>query len=335
MTRRERLEAKAAKRTEWAAKAEGRAARRFAAADPSEAATGIPFGQPILVGHHSERRHRAAVDRIARNMSKGIEESDLAQHHARCADGLAAQLETSIYSDDHDAVERLDERRTELEQERDWMKSANAHYKKHKSLDTWEGPERMKRDGLSTMRVQAYYGCPFPPYSLTNIGARIRAAKKRAEWIPKENARREERQAKAEAAGGCVIEYTETGDYCAVTFADKPAREILNALRAAFYCWSGGSWSGPVSRLPASVAALAAPPEAPSTEAVAGSSPVSPLSGDGAGEATAEGAPALDLFQMTDQPETCRRCGARTEFTDGPPQVHTCPRCAYTYLVTT
>jgi hypothetical protein len=34
---------------------------------------GIPFGQPILVGHHSERRHRRDVDRIDSNMRKAVD----------------------------------------------------------------------------------------------------------------------------------------------------------------------------------------------------------------------------------------------------------------------
>ena len=29
--------------------------------------------QPILVGHHSEKRHRAALDKVDTNMRKGIE----------------------------------------------------------------------------------------------------------------------------------------------------------------------------------------------------------------------------------------------------------------------
>jgi hypothetical protein len=33
----------------------------------------IPLGQPILVGHHSEKRHRRDLDRIHRNMTKSVE----------------------------------------------------------------------------------------------------------------------------------------------------------------------------------------------------------------------------------------------------------------------
>ena len=68
MTRRERLERKLEKRQEWAEKAEARSTARYKAA--RAAVENIPFGQPILVGHHSERRHRAAIARSDANMSK-------------------------------------------------------------------------------------------------------------------------------------------------------------------------------------------------------------------------------------------------------------------------
>jgi hypothetical protein len=48
----------------------------------------IPFGQPILVGHHSEKRHRRDLARIDSGMSKGFEEG-------RKADRLAAASEAS------------------------------------------------------------------------------------------------------------------------------------------------------------------------------------------------------------------------------------------------
>ena len=43
----------------------------------------------------------------------------------------------------------------------------------------------------------------------------------------------------------------------------------------------------------------------------------------------------LDIYIATDQPETCRRCGRRTDCPDinANPQRHTCPECGYTYLV--
>ncbi|HAO14890.1 MAG TPA: hypothetical protein DDE71_04930, partial [Tenacibaculum sp.] len=47
--------------------------------DLSESATGIPFGQPILVGHHSEKRHRRTIEKAHRAMDKCLEESKKAE----------------------------------------------------------------------------------------------------------------------------------------------------------------------------------------------------------------------------------------------------------------
>lgn len=41
-----------------------------------QAIEGIPFGQPILVGHHSERKHRKAIEKAQRAASKTVEEFD-------------------------------------------------------------------------------------------------------------------------------------------------------------------------------------------------------------------------------------------------------------------
>ena len=43
----------------------------------------------------------------------------------------------------------------------------------------------------------------------------------------------------------------------------------------------------------------------------------------------------LPLFDMTDQPETCRKCGTRTEFMGlrKQLQIHWCPECDSLYLL--
>jgi hypothetical protein len=53
----------------------------------------IPMGQPILVGHHSERRHRRDLDRHDRNMCKAIEHSHNADRAAGRSDSVRAQAE--------------------------------------------------------------------------------------------------------------------------------------------------------------------------------------------------------------------------------------------------
>lgn len=46
----------------------------------------IPFGQPILVGHHSERRHRNALERSSRKMQQSISEQERADYWNTRAD---------------------------------------------------------------------------------------------------------------------------------------------------------------------------------------------------------------------------------------------------------
>ena len=61
MTRKERQEARAERYREYADNADKRATAAFNAS--SAAVEHIPLGQPILVGHHSERAHRRALER--------------------------------------------------------------------------------------------------------------------------------------------------------------------------------------------------------------------------------------------------------------------------------
>ncbi|THA53267.1 DUF3560 domain-containing protein [Streptomyces sp. A1136] len=64
-------------------------ASKAALAEARRIGSAIPFGQPILVGHHSEKRHRRDLDRIDSNMRKGIDEGNRADHWAGRADAAA------------------------------------------------------------------------------------------------------------------------------------------------------------------------------------------------------------------------------------------------------
>jgi len=87
----ERAKAKAERLESWATSASTKADERFAASDLSESKSGIPFGQPILVGHHSERRHRRAIANATAAMDKNIELRDKAESHLSKAEYWKAQ----------------------------------------------------------------------------------------------------------------------------------------------------------------------------------------------------------------------------------------------------
>ena len=77
--RQERARAKAERYEEWADKANDRSNAAFERSN--NAVKDIPFGQPILVGHHSERTHRAALKRSDQAMRKSVDEMHKAEAH--------------------------------------------------------------------------------------------------------------------------------------------------------------------------------------------------------------------------------------------------------------
>lgn len=244
MTRRERIEARLARRLEWRASRLAQSKARFDNA--RQLADSIPLGQPILVGHHSEARARRDAERIHDNMSAAVESAKMAERHSQVADTLARALDASIFSDDSDAAEALEARIAAREAERERMKRVNALYRKGSAAGLAEL-------GLDLEAMRARLNAPDVmswcrvPYELQNLGGRIAADRKRLAVIRAQ----QQRQQTAAASGGVTVE--SSGEWCRVTFAEKPAREVLDALRSAGFRWSGGSWSGPVAKLPAGV----------------------------------------------------------------------------------
>jgi Domain of unknown function (DUF3560) len=251
MTRRERLERKQARREAWAQSARAAGEARIARADAM--ASVIPFGQPILVGHHSEKRDRAYRGRIQAGLSKGFADLGRAKDHASKADGLERQLERSIYSDDTDATVQLRARIAEREAEATRAKAINREIRKGPGWEARLVPpltETEKAELLSLARTWAgVYKPGFPPYHLTNLAASIRRDRERLKAIEAQQARA---QAAEAAPAGVTIE---GGDWVRVTFAEKPDRAILDGLKASGFLWRGGSWVGRRDQLPAEVAA--------------------------------------------------------------------------------
>lgn len=178
-TYRERREAKAERLHEWAGKREAKAEAAFDAAE--QMASGIPFGQPILVGHHSEARARRDHGRIVGAMDRGAEHQRKAKGMEARAVGIERQLERSIYSDDADAVEKLRERIAELEAERDRIKAYNATCRKGQR-DVNILTEAEQADLISVAKFAPYQlgkGGAFPAYKLTNLNGNINRNKKR------------------------------------------------------------------------------------------------------------------------------------------------------------
>lgn len=119
----------------------------------------IPFGQPILIGHHSEKGDRAYRGRSVGMIDKGYELQKKADYYEERAERI--ENNTAISSDDPGAVQKLTAKLTVLENVQKRMKQENATARKQKQ------PQ------------------PFASYQLTNNNANIKTVKQRIESISK------------------------------------------------------------------------------------------------------------------------------------------------------
>jgi uncharacterized protein DUF3560 len=89
----------------------------------------IPLGQPILVGHHSERMHRAALRRSHRAMDESVRESSTAERlRAAAESSRRKQARRGIPTGDSETPEAMTRRADRLEADARAMRRNIARY---------------------------------------------------------------------------------------------------------------------------------------------------------------------------------------------------------------
>lgn len=245
MTYRERRLAKAERLQEWADKRTVKANAAYNRAHTM--ADAIPFGQPIITG----RGARTIADinyreRIQSTYAKALEHSNKADDMEGRAAGIIAQADRAIYDDDPDAIEALTAKIAALEAQRDAIKAYNASCRKgapDHSLLTDELAAQID----SVLRHVPYQskGGAFPPYATAYASAGIKKAQERIRTIQAQQVR-----LAAVDETGVSIERFPQHNWAQVTFAEKPARDILESLKGAGFSYSKGTWHGYLDKLP-------------------------------------------------------------------------------------
>lgn len=146
----------------------------------------IPMGQPILVGHHSERAHRNALDKSWQALGKSVALSG----YADSLEGRAARVgKAGISSTDPDAIQKLKSKLSGLEKAQEKMKAVNKIVKS-KKLNDAEKVEKIVSDGLLERQQAGGMLKPdfagrvgFADYALQNNNAEIRRTRKRIEEL--------------------------------------------------------------------------------------------------------------------------------------------------------
>lgn len=165
MTYRERRERRAERLREYAAKRE-------------HAAAAVHQSHERFRGDHAfnfQPGHIPLRAKVNRQAEAAFASEAKARDMSSRADEIERQVDNAIYSDDPDAIERLEEKIAGLEAEREQIKQANAAYRRE---------HRAELKGMSAYeRSQAV---PFPSYVLQNLGGNLTRCKQRLARLQRE-----------------------------------------------------------------------------------------------------------------------------------------------------
>ena len=201
-------------------------------------------GEPIKVGHHSERRHRKLIERADNDMRKGCEAMDLARDLGRRAD--VAERSDAVDSRDPEAPDLLRAKLVDREAEHARMKAINAAHKRYLA-----DPASLEADGIAVPIAQAvrdyapvvpWQSRPFPAYCLSNSNKEISRLRDRIAAL---EARAATPDRPSVTVGDVVISEDPGRDAVLVVYPGKPDEATRARLKADGFRWapSVGAWT--------------------------------------------------------------------------------------------
>lgn len=234
---------------------EAKASAAFDAADLRDERSGIPLRQPILVGHHSEGRHRRAIERSHASMERGVEASKRADELRSRAAGVGTG---GINSDDPEALEKLRDKLACQKQSQTNMKGANKVVRKwHRKGVTHETEgEQFAAYAAELEAVAPHYNAAlaremlkpkygrvvaFESFELNNLNARINATEKRIALLGRAA---EVETTERQIFEGCTLVENTEENRLQFIFDGKPAPEVRAILKSHAFKWapSQGAW---------------------------------------------------------------------------------------------
>ncbi len=200
--------------------------------EASKMASAIPFGQPILVGHHSEKRDRNYRDKIHNKFGKAFEASDKAKYYERKAETIESN--DAIFSDDPDALDKLRGQLNSLLDNQAFMKAANVCLRKKDKEGFMKLKGATKALWEEVNRPDCFNIRGYAPFALSNNNANIRRVKLRIAELEQFSQRPEQEYL---FPGGRIVENKQAGRI-QVIFDEKPSKEICKLVGSEGFHWS-------------------------------------------------------------------------------------------------
>lgn len=211
--------------------------------DIGEKKSGIPFGQPILVGHHSERKHRRLIKRACAAADMSIKHRKTAEYLRRKADTVGLG---GVSSDDPEAIEKLREQLTQRETNQINMKACNVIIRKwDKKGLTFEttGAEfveyfmdiRAISNITSEKAARDLIGNIYPAYMMSNNNTGVKRLKDRIAQLEEQRAATYK---KVRFDGVCDVVENVVENRLQIIFDGKPSEKIRATLKQKGFRWS-------------------------------------------------------------------------------------------------
>jgi hypothetical protein len=191
----------------------------------------IPFGQPILIGHHSEGRDRRYRDKIDRRMRQACELDKKAKDIRYKLE--AAKANTAISSDDPNAIEALRAKLEKMEALQAKMVAANKLVRKkdRAGLAALMGSEKVA-DELFKPDFCGRLG--FADFEMTNNNANIKRVRLRIAQL--EAAKTRDNREFSYAWG--ILRQDVDLNRVMFLFNERQPREIVDLLKSYGFKWS-------------------------------------------------------------------------------------------------
>jgi len=205
----------------------------------------IPFGQPILVGHHSEGRHRRDLARIDSLMRKSVEADKAARHHA--ASAAALESNRSISSDDPEAVTRLRSKIEQLEAYQKAMVAINRIVRKYKAdkaagiAALLAGEFQLSPEYAAQLFEPDFCGrTGFADYQLANNSGNLARCRKRLAQLEQLSTATDEEV----EFGDIRVINSATDNRTQIFFPGKPPEPVRSHLKSLGFKWAPtvGAW---------------------------------------------------------------------------------------------
>ena len=199
-------------------------------------------GQPILVEHHSEGRHRRDIAKMHNKMSKSVEADKKADYYRNRLETL--ERDYAISSDDPEAISKLKSKILSLEKNQELMKEANKVIKS--KITDGKKIEWLISIGLSQNNAEKlispnHFGGPgYARFSLTNNNANIRRNKERLIFLQNQAASPTQQI----QIGSVRIVDNAEDNRVQIFFPDKPSEQVRTELKRNGFRWSPkvGAW---------------------------------------------------------------------------------------------